>query len=360
MKKLIFVLLFILCFSCSKEMEPFNPVQTSEIPSSTGDNSLVVKGKVESTCFGEAYGNAAIHAHAVMNLYQNQNANNSMGEFRFQVMDQHQHQNREIVAAIQQYHIENGICWMIGQVTMDNQGCDVGGQYQNHGEYCPYRDGDCDKECDCECKCECTCDCQCGCQGDCECDCTCECCTCLQHRLRTRLRGSECQNERTRLRAMLRSRTCGCDCNCDCDCPNDGPGNGDGDGDGDGDCDCDCHQHQWQHSYCHDWCCNGECCGCDACQQWANSMQNRNRSQNGKGKGGAGQMNQYKWLAQHNMQCRVGQQICIRVCDGDQCSGSCDQIAWRWCDEKEPLQLTERMQWQLCRKNIVQGDVTIL
>jgi hypothetical protein len=58
------------------------------------------------------------------------------------------------------------------------------------------------------------------------------------------------------------------------------------------------------------------------------------------------------------MQCRVGQQICVKICDGENPDG-CDGIAWRWCEEKEPLQMNERLQWQLCHKKIIQGKISI-
>ncbi len=355
MKTLIFALLLILCFSCSKETEPFNPLQTFEAQGRGNGNQHTVVAKVELAC-GVGEQNANMTAHVEMNMTNNRGANK--GEYRFQLMDQNQNQYREIVAAIHQFKVENGMCWMIGQVTHDSKGCEAGTAYQNHGEYCPYRDGDCDQDCDCECKCECTCNCACGCQGDCPCDCACECCQCLQHRLRTRLRGAENKAERTRLRAQLRNRECGCDCSCDCpcDCPDDCQADN---------CDCCCHANHGSCGQfnCHDWCCTGECCNCDCCQNGGDCLKSQNRKQNRNSQGmqahyaGNGHLNQ--WQAKHMMHCRVGQIVCIRLCDGERCPDGCDQLAWRWCDEKSPVRLQDRLQWQLCQKKILQGDITI-
>jgi hypothetical protein len=301
------LLILVLCVSCSKIAEPLNPIETiSKVQGHGGKNKRIVSGNLELACLAGQTKKENLTAKAVINIYKKDTNGAQNNEFRYQIMDKNKNMHREIVAAVHQYHIQDGVCWLIAQVNKDSKGCEVGPHYCNHGEICPYR--------------------------ECEYPCT---------------------------KVCKRDGTCKCDCSCkdECVCPNDCPAN---------DCECTCHHPRaGRDSFnCHDWCCIGECCDCHGCTGDSDDcLQLKQRSKNRKGNGKNGSNNgeiiQNRWQKNHSMSCRVGQFICIRLGEGEKCKSGCDCIAWRWCDEKEQaaFQMNQRTQWPLCEKNILKGDI---
>ncbi len=288
MKNIILLLIVFVCFGCSQMTEPDDPF--SSINPIQDGAALVAAGNVELTWHDGIVEteSQSLSACAIFNVYQNHEQAKNRGQFTYRLVEQNKNIYREIVADICQYQAVDGVIWLIGQVTNDSKGCQVGTAYQNHGEYCPYRD---------------------------------------------------------------------CDCDCHQNCQ-------------DNDCDCDCHL------YCqdgclinngHDCCCLHECCECPGCTGGGECLmaQCRLRQQahdKDPGKGNGKQhRHQNRQFEQHAMQCRVGQYVCVRLCDGERAGTDCDRIAWKWVGEKEGknLKLSECHSWQLCNKNMIQGHIAI-